>query len=46
MNEWQQWHEMPPNKGIILGEIVRCLSKPACPKMAPLANTIPAVTGD
>lgn len=46
MNYVQQWEEMPTNKGVILGQIALFLSEPACPKMAPLANTISAVTDD
>lgn len=46
MNVVQQWEEMPTNKGFILGQIALFLSEPACPKMAPLANTISAVTDD
>lgn len=46
MNEVQQWEEMPTNKRIISGQIALFLSEPACPKMAPLANTISAVTDD
>lgn len=46
MNATRHRQETLTNRGVILGQIALFLSEPARPKMAPLANTISAVTDD